>query len=71
MEDGCNAAGPQEAGRQPFQPSNLAGIDGEQRKGPPHGPGSPQGTGLFRRRLNGDKEKNGPGYQWGVPKYVV
>lgn len=33
--------------------------------------GGPQGTGLFRHSLNGDKEETGPGYRWAVPKYAV
>lgn len=36
--------------------------------GPPRGPDGPQGTGLFRRRLNGDKEKTGPRLSVGCTK---
>lgn len=59
----------------------MQGSLGRQRKaeegwkagegGLPRGPGVPQGTGLFRQRLDGDKKKTGPGYRWAVPKYAA
>lgn len=69
MKNGRTAAGPQEATLPAFH--ILQGLLGSRGRVPRMASGVPQGTGLFRRRLNGDREETGPGYQWAVPKEVA